>query len=529
MTKTYRIFFTFLVASVLCLSFGTAVFAQNPPQIQTISATSIQNSSANLNAEITYMGDYGSTTVYFQWGTTTSYGSQTPVMTQSYIGNFSQTVYNLNQYTTYHFRAVAQNSYGTVYGQDMIFTTGQSNSNALTANAGPDLYLTAGQTATLQGSGYSQNGYALIYSWSCNGGTLSSYNTAQPIYTAPYAINGSNQTTYTCTLTVTDNYGNSNTDSAIIYLNYNNNNNNNGSGYVQTNYATYVSNYQATLNGTLSNYNYNGNYSTNYVYFQYGTTTSYGSQTPQQSIGYSGTFMQNIENLNPGATYHFQAVAQGSYGTVYGQDVTFTTTGSGNGNNYYGSGSLSITKQTINLTSGNLNWSASVNAKPSDILSFAITLQANSQDAQNVMVRDILPSDLIYKGNLTLNNSVSGGDITSGVNIGTISAGQTTILAYQVQVAPAVNFSLGSTTLNNNATVTSSGSGAQTASATVVVNKVLVYGAATGPSSVSTGLTNNFWADSFFLPLLLIILGLWFYFSGKAIKFADWLKTRLHK
>ena len=35
-----------------------------------------------------------------------------------------------------------------------------------------------------------------------------------------------------------------NADSAIIYLNYNNNNNNNGSGYVQTNYATYVFNYQ---------------------------------------------------------------------------------------------------------------------------------------------------------------------------------------------------------------------------------------------------------------------------------------------
>jgi hypothetical protein len=508
MQKIYKASFVFLSVAIFCLAFGTTVSAQFVPQVQTSAATNIQSNSANLNADITYLGSNGSVNVYFQWGTTPAYGYQTPIMTQNYIGYSSQTISGLFPNTTYHFRAVAQNNSGTVYGQDMAFVAGQSNNNILTANAGSDLYLTSGQTAIMQGSGYDPNGYVLNYYWTCSGGTLSNYNVAQPVYTAPY--NG--QTTYTCTLTVTNTLGNSNTDSMIVYVNYNNN----GSTYVQTTYATYISSSQVNLNGSLSN----TGLTTNSVYFQWGTTTNYGNQTPQQYIDYAGSFIQDIANLNSGTTYHFRAVAQGNYGTVYGQDMTFTTSGSGYG--YYGNGSLSVTKQAIDLSSGNLNWSSSVSANPSDIISFAVTLQSNGQDIHNVVVRDILPANLIYKGNLTVNtNSNYGGDIFSGINIGTVYAGQTVVVSYQAQVAAAGNLSFGATTLTNDVTVTSNEAGTQTSSATVIVNKAVVYGA----STISTGLTNNFLADSFFLPLLLILAGLWFYFSGRAYRFADWLKA----
>ena len=398
-----------------------------------------------------------------------------------------------------------------------------------TTNAGPDLYLTTGQTATLQGSGYDPAGYALNYYWNCNGGTLSAYNIAQPVYTAPYVNSFNNQANYTCTLTVTNTYGGSSSDSMTVYINYNNNNNNNyNSNIVQTNPATNISNYQATLNGYVSG---GGSYNT-YVWFQWGPNTNYGNITQEQTLNYSGSFSQNTANLNYNTTYHFRAVAQGSFGTVYGQDMTFYTSSSQN--NYYvnNSGTLSVTKQVINLSSGNLNWSLSASANPGDILSFAVTLQAIGQNVDNIIVRDILPANLIYRGNLSVNtNSNYGGDITSGVNIGTIYAGQPVIVSYQVQVAPSANFGYGTTTLTNNATITSSESGPQTASATVLVTKSLVYGASTdsGPSSVSTGLTNNFLTDSFFLPLLLIIAGLWLYFSGAVDKFADWLQYKIKK
>lgn len=284
---------------------------------------------------------------------------------------------------------------------------------------------------------------------------------------------------------------------------------------VTTNPATNISNSSAALNGTLSGMN---SYSSNYVYFQWGTTTGYGNETLSQSSGNSGMFTQVIYNLSYGTTYHFRAVAQGGSGTVYGQDMIFTTTGTGSGY-----GSLSATKRAVNLSSGNLAWSSSISASPSDVLVLGISLQATGQDVHNVIVRDFLPANLIFKNSLVVNNVAYSGDITSGINIGTIFAGQLVTITYQVQVAGPESFIYGTTTITNNATVTSNETGSQTATEIITVNRSSVYGA----STVSTGLTNNLLADSFFIPLLIIIMGLWIYFSGNAYKFADWLKTRI--
>lgn len=377
-------------------------------------------------------------------------------------------------------------------------------------SAGPDLYLISGQTATLQGSAYDVYGYPINYYWSCSGGNLSNYNVAQPIYTAPRSSGINYQTTHTCTLTVTNSYGNSSSDSAIVYIDYNS-----SFGFVQTSYATSISNLQANLNGTLTGII---SYSTNYVYFQWGTTESYGNETIRQSIGNSGSFIQNIYNLSPNTTYHFRAVAEGNFGKSYGGDMTFSTTNSG----YYGNNQLNANKKIINLTLGYTNWSSTVNANPSDVLTFAITLQPTNQDIHNVAVRDILPSGLIYGGSLLVNTSSYQGNITSGINIGTVYANQPTVISYKVQVAVADTFSYGTNTLSSNATITSNEFGTQSVPATIIVNRSSVYGVSTIP----TGITNNPLTDSFFIPLFLIFLGAWSYFSGNAYKFADWIKNR---
>ncbi len=97
---------------------------------------------------------------------------------------------------------------------------------------------------------------------------------------------------------------------------------------VITSAATNVSTSSATLNGTV-----NPNGSSTTYYFEYGTTTSYGTQipTPPGSAG-SGTsnvsVSTSVPGLTPSTTYHYRLVASNSGGTSNnGNDQTFITTG----------------------------------------------------------------------------------------------------------------------------------------------------------------------------------------------------------
>ena len=65
-------------------------------------------------------------------------------------------------------------------------------------------------------------------------------------------------------------------------------------------------------------------------WFEYGTSTAYGSKTASRSAG-SGTSARavsdGITRLTAGRSYHFRLVAQNSSGRVYGADRSFTTVG----------------------------------------------------------------------------------------------------------------------------------------------------------------------------------------------------------
>jgi hypothetical protein len=86
-------------------------------------ATNVANVSATLNGSVNPRGS--TTTVYFQWGTTTSYGHTTA--TQTKTGNTSQpitaNISGLSASKLYHFRIVATNGGGTSFGPDRTFTT----------------------------------------------------------------------------------------------------------------------------------------------------------------------------------------------------------------------------------------------------------------------------------------------------------------------------------------------------------------------------------------------------------------------
>ena len=101
----------------------TTLSATGPPVVITNPATLIASFSATLNGLVDPHGL--TTTVYFQYGPTTSYGSTTSAQTKS--GNTYQSVSanisGLAASTTYHFRIVATNTGGTRFGSDSTFTT----------------------------------------------------------------------------------------------------------------------------------------------------------------------------------------------------------------------------------------------------------------------------------------------------------------------------------------------------------------------------------------------------------------------
>ena len=100
------------------------VTAGSAPTASTGAAMSVTANSATLNGTVNPNGL--STTVYFQWGTTTAYGNTTP--SQS-VGSgtssipISANLNGLSPNTTYHHRLVGSNNVGTAFGSDGSFTT----------------------------------------------------------------------------------------------------------------------------------------------------------------------------------------------------------------------------------------------------------------------------------------------------------------------------------------------------------------------------------------------------------------------
>jgi hypothetical protein len=101
----------------------TTLSATGPPVVTTNPATNVAASSATLNGSLDPHGL--STTVHFQYGTTTSYGLTTPMQTQTgnTYRNIGANISSLSANTIYHFRIVATNSAGARLGSDRIFTT----------------------------------------------------------------------------------------------------------------------------------------------------------------------------------------------------------------------------------------------------------------------------------------------------------------------------------------------------------------------------------------------------------------------
>jgi hypothetical protein len=102
------------------------------PLASTLPADAIKFSGARLNGQA--VPRYALVTTFFQWGLTTNYGSMTApslVDGDTNAVTFNAALGGLAQNTTYHYRAVVSNAFGTAYGPDFTFTTLNTNSPVL--------------------------------------------------------------------------------------------------------------------------------------------------------------------------------------------------------------------------------------------------------------------------------------------------------------------------------------------------------------------------------------------------------------
>ena len=260
------------------------------------------------------------TTWHVEYGTSTSYGSQTAsasVGAGSANVAVSRALSGLASGTTYHYRVVATNGAGTSRGADGIFTT----SSAPTAVTGAATDVTP-TSATVNGT-VDPNGRSTV--WYFEYGTSTSYGARTADRNAGSGGSAVSATAglaglargrlYHYRLVATSDAGTSRgADQTFSTA---------GAPSVTTDAASSIGLTSARLNGRVT-----PNGAATSWYFEYGTTRSYGSRTSTRNAG-SGTnavrVSFSLSGLRRTTTYHYRLVATNASGTTVGGDVGFQT------------------------------------------------------------------------------------------------------------------------------------------------------------------------------------------------------------
>ena len=176
---------------------------------------------------------------------------------------------------------------------------------AFTATPGTD------NAASFDGTASSTPNGPLTWTWRFGDGTTGSGATVTHTYPAAG--------TYTVLLQVTDSRGDANETTSTVTV---------GAvasqaPTVSTGSASGVSSSAATVSGSV-----NPNGVATSVWFEFGTSSAYGSQTAVQSAGAGSSSLSvsaPLSGLSPGTVYHYRLVGSSSAGTSVGADRTFTT------------------------------------------------------------------------------------------------------------------------------------------------------------------------------------------------------------
>jgi hypothetical protein len=289
----------------------------------TAGEATVEGTSVTVNGTVNPEG-HEVTSCRFEYGPTRSYGARVPCSSSPGAGNepvaVTGTLTGLAPGSTYYFSLVATNASGTTrtYGQRLIsgpvLQAGEAL-NVTSSSATVDASIEAGPAPTT---------YHFAY------GTTTSYGSVAPVPDFPVGSEGQLAlsevlgslkpgTTYHYALVASSAAGTLvGPDRTFTTLALQ-------APSASTGGASEITVGGVTLSGALDPHGTDTTYT-----FQYGTSTAYGSDWPTTPIDVgalqgSQPVTIRVENLQPGATYHYRLVASNPAGTAYGADKTFTT------------------------------------------------------------------------------------------------------------------------------------------------------------------------------------------------------------
>jgi hypothetical protein len=315
------------------------VFTTHPAvtSLVTKPATSLDQDSLTLNGE--FNGDGIDTKYYFQYLTQEEFGEQggyevegqpgpatkETVLTDKGVTTgptpVSAEIEQFNGYKTYHYRVIAENSFGVSYGQDETVVApdplepGIENTQAITVTP----------TTASVSSEVNPNHWATIYLFEW--GETDNYGEELP-FSEPFGGLDNENITVTSEITglepgsvyhfraVAVNFKGTTNGEDVIFITPD-------VPRIDSSFSNSVGLTTAHLGGQVAAMS-----SPTSVSFEFGPTTAYGQSTPASAIGsdrFPTEVGADLANLAPGTVYHYRITATNGIGTTHGPDQTFTT------------------------------------------------------------------------------------------------------------------------------------------------------------------------------------------------------------